>query len=52
MTQSDYIARAARLERTIGRYAAMRYMQRNVERRNWSIYTIARVLARCEIAGI
>ncbi len=52
MSQSDYIARAARLERTIGRYAARRYMERNVDRRNWPIYTIARVLACAERAGL
>ena len=52
MSQSDYIVRAARLERTIGRFAALRYMQRNVDRRNWPIWTIARVLARAERAGL
>ena len=52
MSQSDYIVRAARLERTIGRYAARRYMERNVDRRNWPIYTIARVLACAERAGL
>lgn len=52
MSQSDYLARAARLERTIGRYAARRYMERNVDRRNWPIYTIARVLACAERNGL
>jgi hypothetical protein len=52
MTQSEIIVRAARLERTIGRFAARRYMERNVDRRNWPIWTIARVLARAERAGL
>ena len=52
MTQAQIIVRAARLERTIGQYAARRYMERHVDRRNWPIWTIARVLARAERAGI
>lgn len=52
MPESYYIVRAARLERTIGKFAARRYMERNVDRRNWPIYTIARILACAERAGI
>lgn len=52
MSESYYIVRAARLERTIGEWAARRYMEKHVSRRNWSIYTTARVLACAERAGI
>jgi hypothetical protein len=52
MPQSYYLARAARLERIIGKFAARRYMERHVLPRNWPIYTIARVLACAERAGI
>ena len=52
MTQAQIIVRAARLERTIGRYAARRYMEKHVDRRNWPLLTIARVLACAERAGI
>lgn len=52
MTQAQIIVRAARLERTIGPYAARRYMEKHTDRRNWPIWTIARVLARAERVGL
>lgn len=51
MSDSYYIVRAARLERTIGKFAARRYMERNVTPRNWPIYTLARVLENAKRAG-
>jgi len=47
-----YLVRAARLERTIGPFAARRYMERHVSLQNQPLWTQCRVLARAERAGL
>lgn len=53
MNDAQILVRGARLERTVGPYAARRYVERHLSNKaHMSLWTICRVMARAERAGI
>ena len=53
MNDAQILVRGARLERTIGAYAARRYVERHLSNMaHMSLWTQCRVLANAERAGL
>ena len=53
MNDSQILVRGARLERTVGPYAARRYVERHLSNKaHMALWTICRVMARAERAGL
>jgi hypothetical protein len=53
MNDAQILVRGARLERTVGAWAARRYVEKRIRNKaHMTLWTICRVMARAERAGL